>query len=84
MFFQCEASRTWIKDFVIKQLFSKFPLPNHCAYIGLCEKTMVVRALMNPMTMSETQNALIQVGTLFFSFFGGKGLGVIVVCFSSK
>jgi len=57
---QCEASRVWIKDFVIKQLFSKFPLPNHCAYIGLCEKTMVVRALMNPMTMGDTQNALIQ------------------------
>jgi len=57
---QCDASKVWIKDFVIKQLFSKFPLPNHCAYIGLCEKTMVVRALQNPVTMGDAQNALIQ------------------------
>jgi hypothetical protein len=38
----------------------KFPLPNHCAYIGLCEKTMVIRALQNPVEMASKQNALLQ------------------------
>lgn len=57
---QCEGSSTWIKDFVLKHLFSKLPLPNHCAYIGLCEKTMVVRSLQNPVVMGDRQNALIQ------------------------
>jgi hypothetical protein len=57
---QCEGSRVWIQEFVIKQVFSKLPLPNHCAYIGLCEKTMVIRALQNPVSMSDRQNALIQ------------------------
>jgi hypothetical protein len=57
---QCEGSSVWIQQFVLKQLFSKLPLPNHCAYIGLCEKTMVVRSLQNPIIMSDRQNALIQ------------------------
>jgi len=57
---QCEGSEIWIKEFVLKQLFKKISLPNHCAYIGLCEKTMVIRALQNPMVMSDHQNSLIQ------------------------
>lgn len=57
---QCTSSHVWIKEYVLKHLFAKLPLPNHCAYIGLCEKTMVVRALANPVVMSDRQNALIQ------------------------
>lgn len=57
---QCTGSHVWIKEYILKHLFSKIPLPNHCAYIGLCEKTMVVRALANPVVMSDRQNALIQ------------------------
>jgi hypothetical protein len=57
---QCEASHTWISSYVLKHLFQKLPLPNHCAYIGLCEKTMVIRALANPVVMSDRQGAFIQ------------------------
>jgi len=57
---QCMQSGVWIKEFVLKNLFAKLPLPNHCAYIGLCEKTMVIRALANPVQMSKQQNSLIQ------------------------
>eukprot|EP00300_Choanocystis_sp_HF-7_P041102 c7735_g1_i1.p1 GENE.c7735_g1_i1~~c7735_g1_i1.p1 ORF type:complete len:509 (+),score=133.32 c7735_g1_i1:39-1565(+) len=57
---QCIANRLWIEEFVIKQLLNKMPLPNHCAYIGLCEKTMVIRALQNPMVSSSHQNALLE------------------------
>jgi len=57
---QCTGSRVWIQEYVLKNLFAKLPLPNHCAYIGLCEKTMVIRALSNPIIMKDRQNALIQ------------------------
>eukprot|EP00298_Acanthocystis_sp_HF-20_P011348 c19348_g2_i1.p1 GENE.c19348_g2_i1~~c19348_g2_i1.p1 ORF type:complete len:517 (+),score=178.59 c19348_g2_i1:34-1551(+) len=57
---ECDSNRVWIAEFVLKQLLKKFPLANHCAYIGLCEKTMVIRALQNPMVNAATQNALIE------------------------
>jgi len=57
---ECDASRPYVEDYVVHLLMKKFPLPNHCAYIGLCEKTMVIRALQNPMALAEKQNALIQ------------------------
>jgi len=57
---ECEASRPYVQDYVIHLLMKKFPLPNHCAYIGLCEKTMVIRALQNPIALADKQNALLQ------------------------
>lgn len=57
---ECVANRAWIEEFVLKQLFKKVSLPNHCAYIGLCEKTMVIRSLQNPMVSSQKQNALLE------------------------
>lgn len=56
----CNGNRLWVREFVVKQLLNRFPIPNHCAYIGLCEKTMVVRSLQNPMIAMDRQNALIQ------------------------
>lgn len=57
---QCEGSLPIVRDYVINLVFKKFSFPNHCAYIGLCEKTMVVRALQNPLVMADKQNALLQ------------------------
>lgn len=57
---ECAAGRIWVQEYILKHLFAKLSLPNHCAYIGLCEKTMVIRALASPVIMSERQTALIQ------------------------
>jgi len=57
---QCTQNQIWVRNFVVNQLLLKFPLPNHCAYIGLCEKTMVIRSLQNPATQVDEQSALIQ------------------------
>jgi len=44
----------------LQKVSKKFPLSNHCAYIGLCEKTAVIMSLQNPLVRSENQNELME------------------------
>merc|ERR1712226_516559 len=56
----CRANKMWIAEYVVQKVAQKFPLPNHCAYIGLCEKTAVIMSLQNPLIRADTQNVLME------------------------
>jgi len=56
----CTANKMWIAEYVIQKVANKFPLPNHCAYIGLCQKTAVITSLQNPLQLADNQDSLLQ------------------------
>jgi hypothetical protein len=56
----CRANKMWIAEYVVQKVAQKFPLPNHCAYIGLCEKTAVIMSLQNPLVRADNQGVLLE------------------------
>merc|ERR1712226_703232 len=56
----CKSQKLWIAEYVVQKVAQKFPLPNHCAYIGLCEKTAVIMSLQNPLVRADTQDVLLE------------------------
>merc|ERR1712226_567786 len=56
----CRANKMWIAEYVVQKVAQKFPLPNHCAYIGLCEKTAVIMSLQTPLVRADTQDVLLE------------------------
>merc|ERR1712226_481099 len=56
----CKSQKLWIAEYIIQKIAEQFPLPNHCAYIGLCEKTAVIMSLQNPLVRADTQDVLLE------------------------
>jgi hypothetical protein len=56
----CKSQKLWIAEYIIQKIAEQFPLPNHCAYIGLCEKTAVIMSLQNPLIRADNQNELME------------------------